>query len=344
MASVLSLPRGPGTSWYVRGAWSPVTSPSSGHLASEFFDRLGPGRRRRPHEAVRAEHSGQTGVRSELAQLPRPRLGADAVLIAVEHEDGDAYLRDDVLEGVVQMDLERVPDPAQPRPLPLGRVLLVEALRLQLVVAAPGQQHPGQAAESRVRRRAGEDERADVRQGLGRRVGGHLGAAGVPDEDDVLGCAGEPLHQGVGELADVQRVRRLAAAGEAGQLDEVRAGPGAELADGRLEVVRHGQAREDDHLGDAVARGADDAAAHDAPGGGAVLECDVGRHGPDGYQAVVGWSTASVSACVRMCVTCWYSGSATMRLKDSRFGYRTSSTASQSWPCSATSGVPPFPA
>ncbi len=39
-----------------------------------------------------------------------------------------------------------------------------------------------------------------------------------------------------------------------------------------------------------------------------------------GYQEVVGWSTASVSAWVRRCVTCWYSGSATMRLKASREG------------------------
>ena len=39
-----------------------------------------------------------------------------------------------------------------------------------------------------------------------------------------------------------------------------------------------------------------------------------------GYQGVVGWSTASVSAWVRRCVTCWYSGSATMRLNASREG------------------------
>ena len=39
-----------------------------------------------------------------------------------------------------------------------------------------------------------------------------------------------------------------------------------------------------------------------------------------GYQGVVGWSTASVSAWVRRCVTSWYSGSATMRLNASREG------------------------
>ena len=39
-----------------------------------------------------------------------------------------------------------------------------------------------------------------------------------------------------------------------------------------------------------------------------------------GYQGVVGWSVASVSAWVRRWVTCWYSGSATMRLNASREG------------------------
>ena len=39
-----------------------------------------------------------------------------------------------------------------------------------------------------------------------------------------------------------------------------------------------------------------------------------------GYQGVVGWSTASVSAWVRRWVTSWYSGSATIRLNASREG------------------------
>jgi hypothetical protein len=65
----------------------------------------------------------------------------------------------------------------------------------------------------------------------GRGPGGDLGAAGVADEDYLLEAARfEPLRDGVGELQDVERVRRLATAGEAKQLDQVRAGPGGEPA------------------------------------------------------------------------------------------------------------------
>lgn len=39
-----------------------------------------------------------------------------------------------------------------------------------------------------------------------------------------------------------------------------------------------------------------------------------------GYHGLVAWRTASVSALVRSCVTCWYSGSATIRLNASREG------------------------
>ena len=85
----------------------------------------------------------------------------------------------------------------------------------------------------------------------------------------------DALEDGVGELGDVQRVGRLAATREAGQFHQVRAGPGAELAHRRLEVVGHGEARDDDHLGDVVARRADDPAAYDPPRGGPVGEFDV---------------------------------------------------------------------
>jgi hypothetical protein len=148
----------------------------------------------------------------------------------------------------------------------------------------------------------GEDECLDVSRPLRGDVGGDLGAAGVPDEENVVEPARvQPLREGVGELGDVERVWRLSAAREAGQLDEVRAGPGAEFAHGRLEVVGDGQAGDDDHLGDADARGADRSAAHRAPGGGAVLDRDVGVAGVDRHAARRYCGSLPAGAALRSC-------------------------------------------
>ncbi len=91
---------------------------------------------------------------------------------------------------------------------------------------------------------------------------------------------------------------------------------GPEVAHGRLQLARHRQPGDDGDLGDAGPRRADRATAQNAPASGAV-PVDGRRHG---YQAVVGWRTASVSAWVRKYVNCWYSGSATILLNASRLG------------------------
>lgn len=226
---------------------------------------------------MRAGQGPEPAVGCELAELAGPRLGAEPVGVAVEDEHRLGHPLDGLLEPVGEVDAQRVPDPAHARSLALGGVLGVEVGRLERVVAPPGEEDLAEAAEGRVDRRTRQYERTDDVGLAGGDMGGDLGAAGVPDEDDALQAGrGQPLDDGVGELGDVHRVRRLAAAGEAGQLDQVRAGPGAERIDGRLQVVRDGEAGDDDDLGDAGPRRAGRAAAHDAPAGGAVLQLD--RH------------------------------------------------------------------
>src|SRR4051812_27459659 len=266
-----------------------VQSCGSTGVVRELLDGARPGVRRRVHEAVRSGHGGEPAVGGQPGEFEGPLAGADAVLVAVQHQQGDGDPRDDVLEPVGQVHLQHVAHTAQAGPLPLRGVHVVEAGRLERVVAPPGEQDPSSAAEPRVHRRAGEDDGADTRRPGGGDPGDHLRARRVPDEDDPVEPArAQPLSDGVGELGDVHRVRWLPAAREAGQLDEVGTGPAAQRPDGGQQVLGDGQPGDDDHLGHAVPRPAHRPAPQGAPGGGAVRDLGLGRHA---FDAMPGFRT-----------------------------------------------------
>src|SRR3712207_8889835 len=83
---------------------------------------------------VRTGEGPEAAVACALAQLAGPGLGAQPVGVAVEDEHGLLDPLDRLLEAVVEVDLERMPDPSQPGALPVGGVVPVEVRRLQLEI------------------------------------------------------------------------------------------------------------------------------------------------------------------------------------------------------------------
>src|SRR5690349_16262271 len=69
----------------------------------EAADGVRPGVGLRVREAVRAGEGGEPPVGRSGRELAGPRLGAEPVGVAPEHEHRDGDLGDDVLEGVVQV-------------------------------------------------------------------------------------------------------------------------------------------------------------------------------------------------------------------------------------------------
>jgi hypothetical protein len=117
-------------------------------------------------------------------------------------------------------------------------------------VEAPADEEPHGTARDRIHRRAGENDRADM--GIGDSgTRGDLRPAGVTgkhDPTEILGA--QPFGHGGGEPGYVELVGRLAAAGEAGQLHQMRARPAAQTAQSRHQIVSDRHSLHENDFGD----------------------------------------------------------------------------------------------
>lgn len=172
--------------------------------------------------------------------------------------------------------MDDVHQPAGSGAFPLRLVGFGEAGWFVAAVEAPTGEQAYPTSGDGVDGGAGEHQPGDIAV-AGRGLGSDLCAAGMPSQHHRRESrSGQPLADRPPELRHRQLVRRLAAAAEARQLDQMGTGPLPEGGQAGQQVVGDGHALHEHDLGYAGPRPADGAAAHPAEhpvvvGGGNVV-------------------------------------------------------------------------